>query len=727
MNKVQQILLELNADQKEALLYFDGPLRIIAGAGSGKTRVLTRKVAYLVSELGIPSNRILAVTFTNKAANEMSERVRQYTGDETDNIEICTFHSLCAKILRKEALHLNLSNDFQIIDETDKKTILKNIYKHYGIVSQEMSYKNLIKIISSAKNNNLDKNELIKELDKNDPEGKIPNERIGLIYEEYNKYLINHKTLDFDDLIIKVKELFDNFPEVVKIWSSKYSFILVDEFQDTSKMQYEIVKYLTSNNAQLTIVGDPDQTIYSWRGADVNLILNFAKDFKNCKTVILKTNYRSSQTILDAANKLIKYNKKRFSKDLVTLNDVGEEIEFTHAFSAEAEARWVVQKINELKKKKIQLKNIAIFYRSNYYSRPFEEELIKENINHKIFNGQKFFQRREVKDALSFLRVIYDGSDISLNRIINIPTRKIGEKTLDKLNAFAKEKSMTLHNAILKHIKTIPIPIETKKKLVSLFNLFLKYRKALDTNSIALVLEKFLEEVKYFKYIEDDVTLRGTGSDNIYELLRSIENWEKNNKDKGIKEYLEAVSLLSAGDEYDNATNYVTLMTVHSAKGLEFDNIFLVGMSDYIFPNTHALKSDNEEALEEERRLAYVALTRARDRLFISDSRGFLIGTNHKKNPSRFISEMGIDLKNYIIKEETINIDYSEITDEKKLRAINKNILVGDVISHTYFGEGTVLQVNDDTIDVRFVNSPQIRTLAKNHDSIRLLKDKGIN
>lgn len=730
MNQRELILNLLNDEQREALLYFDGPLRIIAGAGSGKTRVLTRKVAYLINELGIPAKEILALTFTNKAANEMAERIRHYTS-EKDSPNVCTIHSLCSQILRKEAFHLNLSSDFQIIDEVDKKNILKDLFRERAadFDDQDIPFANIIQKFSWAKNAGYTKDEMLDELNNESSSEAKVNQLIGLIYEDYNKYLIDKKCLDYDDLIIRTNELFKKCPEVVKYWSLKYSYILVDEFQDTSVSQYEIIKGLASTKAQLTIVGDPDQTIYGWRGADVNLILDFDKDFVNTKTVILNTNYRSTKTILDAANKLIKYNTKRFSKDLVTNNPVGDPIEFTHAFSVDAEARWVVQKINELKKQKIQLKNIAIFYRSNYYSRPFEEALLKEQINHKIFNGLKFFQRREVKDALAFLRVIYDGSDLALRRIINVPSRQIGEQTLTKLERFVAGKKTSLYQGIITYLKDLPIRLEAKKNLVRFLNAVHKYRSALKNNKISQVLERFLSDIEYYEYIEGDLALRETGRDNVNELIRSITAWEHENPNLTVKEYLEKVSLLSAGDEYDNLNNYVSLMTVHSAKGLEFDNVFLVGMSEMIFPHYKSLESGSKKskikngALEEERRLAYVAITRAKNKLFISDSRGALVGTNIQKSPSRFIKEMGINLKKFIIQQSNISLDY-DVNDEKQVKAINRKILVGDIISHATFGEGTVLDVEDDTITVRFVNNPNNpKILNKNHPSIRLLRE----
>ncbi|WP_029513655.1 ATP-dependent helicase [Mycoplasmopsis primatum] len=724
-NQKNKIFDSLNEEQKEALFYFDGPLRIIAGAGSGKTRVLTRKIAYLINILGISPNHILAVTFTNKAAAEMSERVKQYTNTKfnTEKAVISTFHSLCAKILREEAFHVNLRNDFQIIDDNDKKNILKNIYKELDIVPNDLNFKNLIRFFSWSKNTIYDSDEIINLINKDsDNEYYGEGEKVISIYNRYNNHLRALHSLDFDDLLIKVNELFSKNPDIVKKWAKKYSYILVDEFQDTSAIQYEIIKYLSTENAQLTIVGDPDQTIYHWRGADVNLILDFDKDFKNTKTIILNKNYRSTQKILDAANKLIKYNKQRFNKNLVTDNPEGDDIEFMHAFSPDAEVRWVVQKINDLKKQKIQLKNIAIFYRSNSYSRNFEEQLMNENINYKIFGGEKFYQRKEIKDALAFLRVIYDGNDLQLLRIINIPPRKIGEAALKKITDFANEKKLSLFNTLLKYFKDLPVSLEVKSNIVNFLNCINKYKAALKNNKISVVLEKFLEEIKYLDYINSDVGLKGTGEENIRVLIEGVKSWEQKNPDKGIKEYFEYISLLSASDSSDESLSYVSLMTVHAAKGLEFDNVFLAGMSENIFPNYRAEK--NPEAMEEERRLAYVAITRAKEKLFVSDSRGMLINSNSEKKPSRFLKEMGIDINKHILqKDNTVFVEDDDYDDIKKSKNRNKKVIPGDVISHTFFGEGEVLEVNGDTITVHFVTG-DIKSLSKNHQSIRVLKDK---
>ncbi|WP_027334860.1 ATP-dependent helicase [Mycoplasmopsis felifaucium] len=722
IKRENMILDGLNEEQKEALLYFDGPLRIIAGAGSGKTRVLTRKIAYLINILGISPTQILAVTFTNKAANEMAERIKQYTNTKftKDIPEISTFHSLCAKILRQEAFHVNLKNDFQIIDDIDKKNVLKDVYKKLNIEPVDTNFKNIIRIISWAKNKNYTSDELLHHLeDEIDASFKDNGRHVALIFDEYNKTLKEMKSLDFDDLISKVNELFQTNNDVANKWASMYSYILVDEFQDTSSIQYEIIKVLSSKNAQVTIVGDPDQTIYRFRGANVNLILDFHKDFKDCKTIILNKNYRSTQSILNAANSLIKHNHFRFNKDLVTDREQGLDIEFIHAFSPDAEVRWVVQKINELKKQKIQLKNIAIFYRSNSYSRNFEEQLMNENINYKIFGGEKFYQRKEIKDALAFLRVLYDKNELQLARIINVPPRRIGDQTLQKIYEASNEFGLSLYQTLLKHFKDLPVNMDVKKNIVKFLNCVNKYSVALSSNPINVVLDRFLDEIGYYEYINDDVALKGTGEENIKTLIDGIRSWEEKNTTKSIKDYFEYVSLLSANDSSDESLNYVSLMTVHSAKGLEFDNVFLVGMSEQIFP--HYRSGDDSESLEEERRLAYVAITRARNRLFVSDSRGKLFNSETDKQPSRFLKEMGIDVNAYILQKESGEVFEDTEIDDKKIKEWNKKMIPGDVISHTFFGEGTILEVKGDTIVVQFASN-NIKVLAKNHMSVRLLK-----
>ncbi|SJZ43355.1 ATP-dependent helicase [Mycoplasmopsis verecunda] len=718
------LLSDLNKKQREAVKYFDSPLRIIAGAGSGKTRVLTRKIAYLINDLGVRPKNILAVTFTNKAANEMKQRVIQYTDKSLKNeLKISTFHSFCAEFLRKHIRLLGYHNDFLIIDEPDKNQILGNIYRKLDISSHDISYKTMIEYISYAKNMELNYNDLCEELQR-EGHSKI----IADVYQEYLNELTAKGSLDFDDLVILAKMLLETHPEITAIYQKQFEYILVDEFQDTSHLQYELIKLIIGPNTHFTIVGDPDQTIYNWRGADVNLILNFDKEFKDAKTIVLDINYRSTQKILDSANKLISQNTNRLHKDLVTSNEEGDDVEFYHGFSPEAEARWVIQKINELKKQKNQLKGMAILYRSNYYSRPFEEALIEENINHKIFNGTKFFERSEVKDALAFLRVIAEQKDIALERIINVPNRGIGDVTLGKLKEYAKKQGKSLFRTLHEDIKTLPIPAsKIKESIYPFMVLVIKYAKALQNNKISVTLAKFLEDIKYFDHIALNENLRGSAEDNVKELINSIANWEEKNKDKTVTDYLNMVSLMSVSDEYDNVPNYVSLMTIHSAKGLEFDNIFLVGLSEGIFPNRRSLDNNGNKfsakgrysnTLEDERRLAYVAATRARSKLFLSDSRGKIIGTDIDKKPSRFITEMGLDIHETIISSKNGYI--SNFNDEED-NVSNSQILVGDIISHIMFGDGEVVDVTPSEIVVEFIKDKKTRTLNKNHPSIKVI------
>ncbi|WP_036464611.1 ATP-dependent helicase [Mycoplasmopsis sturni] len=717
------VLSDLNDSQREAVEYFDTPLRIIAGAGSGKTKVLTRKVTYLINDLGISPNNILAVTFTNKAANEMHERISKYI-ENTKDLKIFTFHSLCTWILRKYINLLGYPNNFLIIDEVDKQQILADIYKKVGLSQEQVTYKNMIQYISYAKNNFLDVYELANNLKLNydDP--------VVQTYQEYLNELARKGVLDFDDLILECHRLLSEHPNVAAYYKKQFSYILIDEFQDTSEIQYDIIKKIVGDDTHLTIVGDPDQTIYTWRGANVNLILDFEKEHQDVKTIVLDINYRSTGKILDAANKLIQHNKKRFSKNLITKNEEGVDVEFYHGYSVEAEARWVVQKINELKKQKNQLKSIAILYRSNFYSRPFEEALIQENINHKIFNGMKFFQRTEIKDALAFLRVLFDGSDIAFKRIINVPNRAIGPKTLQEMENFAAKKGTTLLNALVKYSKELPFnPQFLRKRLFPFLGALRDYKRLLnDGNPIHKVLNHLLNKLNYFEHISNNKNLRGSAQDNVNELILSIKNWEKNNPSKGLGDYLNMVSLLSSTDETDNSDNHVSLMTVHSAKGLEFDNVFIVGLTEGIFPSIRVINNSEEaisylnredDPIEEERRLAYVSVTRARKKLFLSESRGTLLGTNKPKVPSRFLYEIGIKVDDQILMKD---FSIPSTVNHNRTKANNK-IIVGDIISHITFGEGEVLAVNSQEIVVRFIKDKKEKTLNKDHPSIKVISN----
>ncbi len=718
MNDFEEKIFEnLNKEQKAAILKNDGPLRIIAGAGSGKTGVLTKKIAYLIKKMNIAPSKILALTFTNKAANEMKLRVIDIIGDEGNLANISTFHALCYKFLRSEIENLDYPKKFIVLDSTDQIYILRKIYKNMDLSSSTLSYTSTLKYISKTKISLI-----IDEEDKKHEE-ELKNDTEALKFEIYKKYCeeVNAKKyVDFDDLLILTNKILVKFPKIRKIWSSKFDYILVDEFQDTSVIQYNIIKLL-SNLKNITIVGDPDQTIYSWRGADINLINNFHNDFKDTLTITMDTNYRSTKKILNAANKLIRSNKDRMPKTLKTNNDDGHPIQFQYAYSQEAEARWVVTQINELKRNKVQLKDIAIFYRSNFYSRLIESSLIADSINHKVFGGQKFFERIEIKDVISFLWTISKTtSQIHLQRILNVPARKIGPATEAKLIKFAEEQNMSLYDALIKNFKILPIPKETKSKIVDFLNEIRRHKSFIERGiPISKTIESFLNSINYIASIKEDNTESDSKLENITELLKSIELWETKNPTLKLEDYLEEISLMNmSSDLGDEAINFVTLMTIHASKGLEFKNVFLLGLNEDVFPSARISQEDDEEKrnelMEEERRLAYVAITRAKEKLFISGARGtnFIANVTNQKYPSRFISEMGIDLSTHVS-------DLTAIRNFENDIKINKNYIIGDFISHISFGEGVVLDIESDKMTIKFHKEEVgIKQFLKNHKSI---------
>ncbi len=697
MNK---FIVDLNKEQKNAVLHEGSPLAIIAGAGTGKTWTLTHKIGYLIEIKKYIPERILAVAFTNKAANEMKERLIQSIGEKASKIQISTYHSFCSKVLRKEISKIGYSSSFNILDNKDQQQILSPIYKKYNISPKTLSYNSTIAYISKNKILFNDPKKLIKDAINDDQ--KI----LAKIFNDYTNNLNQIGSLDFDDLLIKTKEIFDKYPEVSKKWSNNYNYVLVDEFQDTSLVQYEIIKKISQHN-NITIVGDPDQTIYTWRQADVNLINNFKKFFKKSKIIKLIKNYRSTKSILEKANRLIMHNKNRIPKDLETNSKEEGYIDFYHASSEDSEARWIVQQIMELRKLRHQLKDIAILYRANYLSGPIEKSLINSGINYVIFGGVKFFQRMEIKDVISYLKILNNYDEFAFKRMINTPKRKIGQITIKNIEKFALFKNKTLYKIIVENLNELPISNLVKKELVKFINLINKYKFALKNNSIHLVLSNFLKEINYLSIWNP--TTEESRIDNIKEFINEIKYWEKQNKNKNIDDYINEISLYTDKSEYSFASDYVSLMTVHSAKGLEFKNIFIAGFSDTIFPSARAIREGGEPALEEERRLAYVAVTRAKKNLYISDARGFSIDQKFRKKPSQFLGEMGIDV--------------SEFTEQFKDNYISdRKFVIGDHISHIRFGNGVITNIRNDVVDIVFKEPHGVKTLVKNHKSIERLK-----
>ncbi|WP_438341497.1 ATP-dependent helicase [Mycoplasma sp. 3341] len=720
-------LTMLNEKQLEAVKHTQGPLRLIAGAGSGKTKVLTTKVAYLIKEKEIVPSKILAVTFTKKAADEMLDRVVRIIGSSEEHPHVSTFHSLCAKILRSDIHVMGIPNDFKIIDDPEQRQILKLVYDKLDITNEDYTYDSVLSYISKEKVSlRKPKHSLENAEDKNDLRPTI--------YKEYVEYLKRGKALDFDDLLVYVHDLFHNpkYEATRHKWESKFDYVLVDEFQDTSHVQYGIVKVL-AKKGDITIVGDPDQTIYSWRNADINIIINFEKDFPNVTTILLEKNYRSTKKILNAANNLISYNSLRIKKKLYTDNEEGEDIEFNCGFSDEDEARWISMKINELKKNRVQLKNIAIIYRANSYSRAIEGSLINDNTNHYVVGTQRFYEREEVKDALAYLQLIYAPDDLSLQRVINKPARAVGKETVRKLYDFSLQKDVLMFTAIEEHIKeiyeTLKINMKTMKGLADVVNKVRWARTQIfkHKQKPTLILRKLMyDELKYFESLKVQPETLEAKEENFNALINAIDAWEEQNKNKELTDYLQEVVILGNEKPGGDPLSSVALMTVHNAKGLEFDYVFVAGLAEGVFPNARALNVKNNdstkkkgllfnklsseqiEALEEERRLAYVAFTRAKKKLFLS----FSAARNGQE--SRFISEAGV-------KGGKRGIHIASMFAKSETEDTN-NLIEGDSIIHSKFGEGKVLQVQGDVIHVKF-QGDGIKTLNKTHPSIRKKED----
>lgn len=696
---------DLNDRQKAAVLHTEGPLSIVAGAGSGKTRTLTHKLAYLIDEARIAPYKLLAVTFTNKAANEMKERVVALVGDKASSATISTYHSLCVRILRKEIDFFNLPKNFNIIDTIDQRQVLRPIYKKHNLKIRTLPFSQMIHYISKNKIRKNSPDYLI-DAAKNDNE-KIP----ALIFRDYEDSIRRSKSLDFDDLLLYVARLFKESKVAREKWSKRFEYVLVDEFQDTSLIQYEIIKVLASSK-NITIVGDPDQTIYTWRNADSSLIHKFNKDFEGKDIVKLEQNYRSTKVILDAANKLIKNNSFREEKNLFTEKNTGDNISFFYGRSEDAEGRWIANKIKELQKDNVKLKDIAVLYRSNYLSQALERQMIKNNINYVIYGGIKFYERQEIKDCIAYLKLINNGDDVSMDRVINVPSRKIGMVALEKLNSFASEKKIGLTETLFKFNSELPINQNQKNELNSFLNNIAKHRHALKTNSIFNVLDSFIKSVNYIdtiNTIEDQSKI-----ENIKELIKSIKFWEQNNPDSSLDDYLAEISLYTDSEKENSIKDqYISLMTVHSSKGLEFDHVFISSFSEGIFPSSRTI-NESKEGLYEERRLAYVAITRARSNLYISTSKGYNIDFKTQKKPSRFIKELGFNIRHH-------SNEFIPPRDFKENYAQDRNILEGDVVEHIKFGLGTVVNVHGEIMEIAFKAPHGLKSMMKNHKSLKVV------
>lgn len=714
----------LNDKQREALLATEGPLLILAGAGSGKTKVVTSKIAYLIEELKVPSWKILAITFTNKAAKEMKDRVANLIDRDISSMWIGTFHSICVRILRKNIESIGYSSNFTIYDRDDQITVVKEAIAELNLDRDIYKPRAIINDISNIKSDGLTP---IEYLDLN--KDNFYKENLGKIYDIYEKKLRSNNALDFDDLLIKTVNILKSEDYTRNFYRDKFQYIFVDEYQDTNKIQYEFVKLIAGENPNLTVVGDNDQSIYKWRGADINNILNFHKDFPGAKIVKLEQNYRSTQKILDVANKVIENNDSRIDKNLWTARDEGKNVLYKEFPHSNEEEYGVINKIIGLNYKGEEFKNMAILYRTNAQSRGFEEALIRERIPYKIVGGLKFYDRMEVKDVLAYLRVINNPDDnVSLARIINRPKRGIGDTSLADMLDYADKNNLSLYDVVTNIDKFDDLNLRARKNIKE-FGSILKILKDRSKEfSIGKLFEDVLYESGYALDLKNQNTIESkTRLENIEELHSNIMEYDREGVE--LSEYLNTLSLLSDVDKTSEDSG-VNLMTMHAAKGLEFGTVFLVGLEEGLFPTSRSLES--EEEVEEERRLCYVGVTRACDNLFISSSRTrSMYGKLTPARRSRFIDEMGdtieiiedknrelLEVRDYNEKNnyykrpaKFIGIDKKENVSKKN--SVDKNINVGDTVKHKIFGKGMVVQKKEKNGDYEVVISFEKKGLKR--------------
>ena len=691
------MLDNLNEMQKEAVIYKDGPLLILAGAGSGKTRVLTCRIAYLIKEYKVNPYNILAITFTNKAANEMKDRITNLIGKT--NITASTFHSFGVKILREydNAKILGYNKNFNIMDSDDTLTLIKKITKDLGFDPKTFSPYMIKNKISSCKN---------EYVMPEDYKAFVCSSEDDVIYKVYSKYedtLKQNNSVDFDDLLILPIKLFIEHEDILEKYQERYKYILIDEYQDTNKVQYILTKMLCKKYRNICVVGDVDQSIYGFRNADYRNILNFEKDYKDGKTIYLEQNYRSCKTILDAANSVIKNNKERKEKNLWSNKDIGDKISYYRAYDEVDEVFYCLKKIKELINDGVPYSDIAILYRTNAQSRAFEDVLLRENIPYKVIGSFYFYNRKEIKDLISYLKLINNQDDnLSLTRAISVPKRGIGEKSIRNL----EEESIFYKASMFDCLKSEK-ELEFKNLILDLKS---KVSEVTLTELIEIVLDKsgMKEALKKEKTLEADIRL-----ENLEEFKSITKNFEEKEGLISLEDFLLEISLVADKEEYKDDPNRLTLMTVHQVKGLEYPYVFIVGLEEGIFPHRNSMNSESE--IEEERRLMYVAITRAMKKLYITNAKKRMLYGEEKNNvPSRFINE---------IDEKLLNVENASkeavIKKEKNVYEDDVDYKYGDKVLHDKFGVGVVIGINKSIISIAFNKDIGIKQLLKNHKSIK--------
>ena len=626
----------LNPMQKEAVFHTEGPLLILAGAGSGKTRVLTHRVAYLIDEKNVNPWNILAITFTNKAAGEMRERVDQLVGFGAESIWVSTFHSTCVRILRRHIECLGYTTSFSIYDSDDQKTLMKQVFKSLDVDTKQFKERSVLGVISSAKDKLIMPEEFLLNAGQD-----FRQKKVGEIYKEYQKQLKKNNALDFDDLIVKTVELFQNNAEVLNYYQERFKYIMVDEYQDTNQAQFKLVNLLADKYRNLCVVGDDDQSIYRFRGADIENIQSFESAFPGAKVIKLEENYRSTQNILNAANGVIRHNRGRKDKTLWTANGEGSLIRFKQFDMAREEADYVARQIRD---SEFSYQDQAVLYRTNAQSRLIEERCIFYNVPYRLVGGVNFYQRREIKDILAYLKTIANGvDDLAVLRIINVPKRGIGATTMGKVTAFASEHGMSLYGA-LKEARQVPGLGKAAEKILKFIGQMESFRARAESEDFSIrdLIEGIMDETGYQQELEAEGEIEAqTRLENIEELVNKAVSYEEDSEHPTLDEFLEQVALVADIDSMDESEDRVTLMTLHSAKGLEFPKVYLVGMEDGLFPSMMSINSDDRTDLEEERRLCYVGITRAKKELVLTSARQRMVnGETRYCKPSRFLEEV---------------------------------------------------------------------------------------
>lgn len=746
--KMNPLLTSMNDRQAEAVQTTEGPLLIMAGAGSGKTRVLTHRIAYLIDEKLVNPWNILAITFTNKAAREMKERAFSLN-PATEDCLIATFHSMCVRILRREADHIGYNRNFTIVDPGEQRTLMKRILKTLNLDPKKWNERTILGTISNAKN------DLIDEIAYAAQAGDMYTEIVAKCYEMYQKELRQSEAMDFDDLIMLTLRLFDKNPDVLTYYQQRYQYIHVDEYQDTNHAQYQLVKLLASRFKNICVVGDADQSIYGWRGADMQNILDFEKDYPEAKVVLLEENYRSTKTILQAANDVIKNNRNRRPKNLWTQNADGEDIVYYRANDEQDEALFVAKTIDELSSTSDYVyRDFAVLYRTNAQSRNIEEALLKANIPYTMVGGTKFYSRKEIRDVISYLNLIANTSDnISFERVVNEPKRGVGPGTVEKIRNFAAGQEMSLLDASSQIMLSL-VKGKAAQAVFDFANLILNLREQLDELTVTELVELVLERTGYTEQLVAQATLESQARiENIEEFLSVTKNFDEDSENDTeetgldrLSRFLNDLALIADTDDGDQESSEVTLMTLHAAKGLEFPVVFIIGMEENVFPLSRA--AEDEDELEEERRLAYVGITRAEKVLFLTNANSRLLyGKTNYNRPTRFLNEISSSLLDYqglarpantSFKASYVNgkavqfgqgMSLAQALQERKRQAapssisssqlpFGKNVAanqptidwaIGDIAHHKKWGDGTVLEVSgSDSSQELKINFPEV-------------------